>query len=46
MNSWLIPILLGSMTSYSGFANVSYGCFCLGDFNRYSKRYERYGVDE
>lgn len=49
MNDWLIPMLLGSMASYRGFGGYDIhlsSCMCINDYNKYSKKYERYGVDE
>ncbi len=49
MNSWLIPMLLGSMASYRGFGGFNtslYSCFYINDYKEYSKKYQRYGVDE
>lgn len=42
-SSWLIPMFLG-LNSFGGFNTTLY--YCIGDYNRFSKRYERYGVDE
>lgn len=38
-NLWL-PMLLGFSNGFVGF------CMLIDDYNKYSKRYERYGVDE
>lgn len=41
MSNWLIPILAGS---FNGFGTYFTGC--INDYNRYSKKYEKYGVDK
>jgi len=42
-NLW-IPMLLGLSNGFGGFNTYFAGC--INDYNRYSKKYERYGVDE
>lgn len=44
-SSWLIPLCLG----FGGFGNFDAhlcNCICLGEYNRFSKRYNKYGDDE
>jgi hypothetical protein len=42
-NSWLMPMFLGML---GGFSDTLCNCYCVGDYNRYSKRYQEYGADE
>ena len=40
---WLMPMFLGM---FRGFNDTLCNCYCIDDYNRYSKRYQKYGVDE
>lgn len=42
MNNLWLPLFLG----ISGFGTCNGICMCLNDYNRYSKKYQRYGVSE
>lgn len=44
-SSWLIPMYLG-FGGFSGSNTFLCSCMYISDYNRYSKKYEKYGVDE
>ena len=44
-SSWLIPLYLG-FSGFSGYNTTLCSCVCLGEYDRYSRRYKKYGDDE
>ena len=44
-SSWLIPMFMG-LNSFNGYNTTLCNCICLGEYNRFSKRYNKYGDDK
>lgn len=44
-SSWLIPLCLG-FRGFSGYNTTLCNCIFLGEYNRFSKKYNKYGDDE
>ena len=44
-SSWLIPMYLG-LGGFGSFDTHLCSCLSITDYNKYSKKYEKYGADE